>query len=79
MKTKDTNITISVTNIEQSISFCKSLGFDLKVRWDNHYAQMAAPGIVIGLPLQNHQILQKILEMYQWALLLIIMKIRKPN
>jgi predicted enzyme related to lactoylglutathione lyase len=49
MKIKDSNITINVADIERSISFYKSIGFTLKNRWDNHYAQLVTPGIVIGL------------------------------
>lgn len=49
MKIKDSNITIHVENIEKSIAFYEMIGFELKQRWDNHYAQLTAPGIVIGL------------------------------
>ncbi len=49
MKIKDSNITIEVTDIEKSILFYESIGFTLKKRWNNHYAQLIAPGIAIGL------------------------------
>ena len=46
---KESNITINVKDMEQSISFYQSIGFTIKGRWGNHYAQLTAPGIVIGL------------------------------
>ena len=49
MKIQDSNITINVENIERSISFYESIGFKLIERWNNHYAQLSAPGIKIGL------------------------------
>ena len=41
--------TIMVKDMEKSIAFYESLGLALKNRWSNHYAQLTAPGIVIGL------------------------------
>lgn len=35
--------------MDNSIRFYESIGFAIKQRWGNHYAQLAAPGIVIGL------------------------------
>ena len=52
---KDTNITINVLDLEQSISFYQSLGFELKYKWNAHYAQLSAPGIKIGLHPANAQ------------------------
>ena len=49
MSIKDSNTTIMVKDMDISISFYQSIGFILKQRWDNHYAQLTAPGIVIGL------------------------------
>ena len=49
MNIKNTNVTINVRNLEDSISFYQSIGFELKQRWSNHYAQLSAPGIEIGL------------------------------
>jgi catechol 2,3-dioxygenase-like lactoylglutathione lyase family enzyme len=49
IKIKDTNLTINVGDIEKSIRFYKSIGFELKEQWGNHYAQLTAQGIVIGL------------------------------
>ncbi len=45
-----TNLTIMVRNMDQSIAFyIHVLGFKLMKRYGNHYAQIAAPGIIIGL------------------------------
>ena len=49
MTIKDSNVTIMANDMDRSISFYQSIGFDLKNRWGNHYAQLAAPGVVIGL------------------------------
>ena len=49
MLIKDSNITIMVKDMDRSISFYQSLGMTLKNRWDNHYAELTAPGITIGL------------------------------
>jgi catechol 2,3-dioxygenase-like lactoylglutathione lyase family enzyme len=49
MTIKDSNITINVKDMDKSVSFYQSIGFTIKNRWGNHYAQLAAPGIVIGL------------------------------
>ncbi len=50
-----TNITILVGNMDQSIAFYTDvLGFKIMGRYGNHYAQIAAPGIIIGLhPSEN--------------------------
>lgn len=49
MSIKEANITINVKDMEKSISFYESIGLTTKNRWGNHYAQLTAPGIVIGL------------------------------
>jgi predicted lactoylglutathione lyase len=49
MSIKESNITINVLNLENSISFYESIGFSIKNRWGKNYAQLIAPGIVIGL------------------------------
>jgi catechol 2,3-dioxygenase-like lactoylglutathione lyase family enzyme len=49
MTIKESNITINVKDINTSISFYQSIGLTIKSRWGNHYAQLTAPGIVIGL------------------------------
>jgi catechol 2,3-dioxygenase-like lactoylglutathione lyase family enzyme len=49
MTIKEANITIMVKDIDKSISFYQSIGLTVKNRWGNYYAQLAAPGVVIGL------------------------------
>ena len=49
MKITDSNITINVKDLDKSISFYQSIGLTIINRWDNHYAQLTAPGVVIGL------------------------------
>lgn len=49
MKIQATNITINVRDLDKSISFYHSIGFQLKERWGSHYAQMVLPDIIIGL------------------------------
>jgi catechol 2,3-dioxygenase-like lactoylglutathione lyase family enzyme len=46
---KTANVTVMVKNMDKSIDFYTSLGLELKQRWNNHYAQVAAPGVIIGL------------------------------
>lgn len=46
---KEANVTIMVQDMDKSIPFYESLGFKLEQRWGNHYAQVKAPGITIGL------------------------------
>lgn len=53
MTIHNTNITINVKNLDTSIAFYVSIGFELKKRWDNYYAQLIAPGITIGLHPSN--------------------------
>ena len=49
MTIKDSNVTIMVKDMDRSVSFYQSIGFAIKNRWDNHYAQLTAPGFTIGL------------------------------
>jgi len=49
MTIKDSNVTIMVKDMDKSVSFYQSIGFNIKQRWDNHYAQLTAPGITIGI------------------------------
>ena len=49
MVIKDSNVTIMVKDMDKSISFYQSIGFAIKNRWQNYYAQITAPGITIGL------------------------------
>ena len=46
---KEANITLNVKDLDKSVSFYKSLGLEVKSRWSNKYAQLTAPGIVVGL------------------------------
>ncbi|MGH2563783.1 MAG: VOC family protein [Ginsengibacter sp.] len=49
MAIKESNVTLNVKDMDKSISFYQSIGLTVKNRWGNYYAQMLAPGIVIGL------------------------------
>jgi len=49
MNIKDCTITINVKDLGRSISFYESIGMALKNRWGDHYAQLTASGMVIGL------------------------------
>ncbi len=49
MSIKESNITINVKDLDKSISFYESIGLKIKNRWGNYYAQLTAPGVVIGL------------------------------
>ncbi len=43
------NLTVNVKDMDQSITFYQSIGLKIEKRWGNHYAQLTAPGLVIGL------------------------------
>ena len=45
----ESNVTIMVKNLDESIRFYESIGFTLKNRWENHYAMLETTGITIGL------------------------------
>jgi len=49
MTIKESNVTINVKELARSIAFYESIGLTVKQRWGDHYAQLTAPGIVIGL------------------------------
>ena len=49
MEIKESNVTINIKDMEASVAFYQSIGLTVKSRWGNHYAQLTAPGIVIGL------------------------------
>lgn len=49
MTIKESNVTINVKDLDNSISFYESIGLTIKNRWGNYYAQLVAPDIVIGL------------------------------
>jgi catechol 2,3-dioxygenase-like lactoylglutathione lyase family enzyme len=46
---KETNVTIMVKDMDASVKFYEQIGLKVKNRWENHYAQMAGPDIIIGL------------------------------
>jgi catechol 2,3-dioxygenase-like lactoylglutathione lyase family enzyme len=49
MTIKNSNVTINVKDLDKSISFYQSIGLAIKNPWGSHYAQLTAPGLVIGL------------------------------
>lgn len=49
MNIKESNVTINVKDMDKSVAFYESIGLTVKARWGNHYAQLTAPGIVMGL------------------------------
>lgn len=49
MNIKASNVTINVKDLKRSIAFYESIGFALVQAWGDHYAQLSAPGITIGL------------------------------
>ena len=53
MAIKDSNLTIMIKDMNRSISFYQSIGFTVKNQWGEHYAQMTAPGITLGLHPSN--------------------------
>lgn len=55
MTIRESNITINVQDMDNSISFYESIGFTLKQKWSNFYAQLIAPGITIGLHPRNSE------------------------
>lgn len=53
---KESNITLMVADMDRSIQFYESIGLILKHRWENHYAMISSPGVVIGLhPMEEGQ------------------------
>jgi len=49
MQIRETNVTVMVKDMDKAVSFYTNLGLQLKQRWENHYAMLTAPGVVIGL------------------------------
>jgi catechol 2,3-dioxygenase-like lactoylglutathione lyase family enzyme len=50
MKIKDANVTVMVTDMKRSIRFyVEVLGLELKANYGDQYAQVASPGVMIGL------------------------------
>jgi catechol 2,3-dioxygenase-like lactoylglutathione lyase family enzyme len=57
-KITNANITIMTSDLDRSISFYVDvLAFDLMQRYGNHYCQVSAPGIVIGLHPADHKLI----------------------
>lgn len=49
IKITETNVTIMVTNMNSSIEFYQSLGFEIKNRWGDHYAMLTTTGLTLGI------------------------------
>ncbi|MFI5134124.1 MAG: VOC family protein [Chitinophagales bacterium] len=49
MTIKEANVTVNVKDMDRSVSFYQSIGFSVKNRWGNYYAQLTVPGVTIGL------------------------------
>lgn len=49
MNIKDSIVNIMVKDMDVSVAFYQMLGLTLKQRWDNHYALVASPNVLIGL------------------------------
>jgi catechol 2,3-dioxygenase-like lactoylglutathione lyase family enzyme len=50
LEIKSSNVTVMVGEMDRAIEFyTNGLGLSLVRRWGNHYAQVAAPGVIIGL------------------------------
>ena len=45
----DTNVTIMVKDMDESIRFYEQIGMKVKSRWGNHYAMLTGPGITLGI------------------------------
>jgi catechol 2,3-dioxygenase-like lactoylglutathione lyase family enzyme len=52
---KESNVTIMVKNLGESIKFYESIGLTLKNRWEDHYAMVVTSGITIGLHLTEEK------------------------
>jgi len=47
---KGGNVTLMVADMDRAVGFyVEKLGLELKVRYDNEWAEVAAPGVTIGL------------------------------
>lgn len=50
MKINEANVTVTVTDMKRAIQFyVEVLGLELKANYGDRYAQVAAPGVMIGL------------------------------
>jgi hypothetical protein len=45
----ESNVTINVKDLDKSILYYESIGLTTKSRWTTNYAQLTAPGLLIGL------------------------------
>jgi len=54
MKIKEANVTVMVTDMKRAIHFYVDvLGLELKANYGDQYAQVASPGVMIGLHLMT--------------------------
>ena len=57
LKINESNVTIMVRSLDESIRFYESIGLTLKNRWENHYAMVESKGVTIGLhPTENNEL-----------------------
>jgi catechol 2,3-dioxygenase-like lactoylglutathione lyase family enzyme len=49
MTITSSNTTIMVKSMDNAVAFYQSIGFAVKQRWGNFYAQLTAPGTTLGL------------------------------
>jgi catechol 2,3-dioxygenase-like lactoylglutathione lyase family enzyme len=49
MEIIDANVTVMVSDMDQSVKFYESLGLKIKSRWGNHYAMLTGGGMTLGL------------------------------
>ncbi|HEV2389757.1 MAG TPA: VOC family protein [Nitrososphaerales archaeon] len=50
MEIKEANVTVMVADMKKAIRFyVEVLGLELKANYGDHYAQVASPGVTIGL------------------------------
>jgi catechol 2,3-dioxygenase-like lactoylglutathione lyase family enzyme len=56
IKITESNVTVMVKNMDASVKFYGALGLTMKNRWGDHYAQMAAADIIIGLHPQKEEL-----------------------
>jgi predicted enzyme related to lactoylglutathione lyase len=49
IKITETNVTIMVRDFNKAISFYENIGFEIKNRWEDHYAMLTTTGLTIGI------------------------------
>lgn len=57
MTIRESNVTIMVTDMDESVKFYQQLGLTLKNRWENHYAQISTGDMIIGLHPANRRVI----------------------